>query len=71
MERETEIYEDFVLKIKKEELCPDYIIRHLTIINVSQPSFFLSLFFFSSYYFALKKPWRLNLSLAVHKWAGT
>ncbi|XP_042564795.1 receptor-type tyrosine-protein phosphatase C isoform X2 [Clupea harengus] len=38
MERETEIYEDFVLKIKKEELCPDYIIRHLTIINLKDKS---------------------------------
>ncbi|XP_063056903.1 receptor-type tyrosine-protein phosphatase C isoform X2 [Engraulis encrasicolus] len=33
MDRETEIYGDFVLKIKKEDTCPDYIIRHLTIIN--------------------------------------
>ncbi|XP_062411634.1 receptor-type tyrosine-protein phosphatase C [Sardina pilchardus] len=33
MDRETEIFGDFVLKIKKEDLCPDYIIRHLTIIN--------------------------------------
>ncbi|XP_076135016.1 receptor-type tyrosine-protein phosphatase C isoform X3 [Alosa pseudoharengus] len=33
MDRETEIFGDYVLKIKKEDLCPDYIIRHLTIIN--------------------------------------
>ncbi|KAL2090380.1 hypothetical protein ACEWY4_015068 [Coilia grayii] len=33
VERETEIFGDFVLKIKKEDTCPDYIIRHLTIIN--------------------------------------
>ncbi|XP_053490596.1 receptor-type tyrosine-protein phosphatase C isoform X43 [Ictalurus furcatus] len=33
MERETEIFEDLVVKIKGEENCPDYIIRHLTLMN--------------------------------------
>nr|XP_055073127.1 receptor-type tyrosine-protein phosphatase C [Misgurnus anguillicaudatus] len=33
LERETEIYEDFVVKIKSEEHCPDYIIRHLLVTN--------------------------------------
>ncbi|TSW35257.1 Receptor-type tyrosine-protein phosphatase C [Bagarius yarrelli] len=33
LERETEIYNDMVVKIKGEEKCPDYIIRHLTLIN--------------------------------------
>uniref|UniRef100_A0A4W4F3P1 protein-tyrosine-phosphatase n=1 Tax=Electrophorus electricus TaxID=8005 RepID=A0A4W4F3P1_ELEEL len=28
VERETEIFDDFVVKIKHEENCPDYIIRH-------------------------------------------
>lgn len=35
MDRETEIFEDLVVKIKGEENCPDYIIRHLTMMNVS------------------------------------
>ncbi|XP_066504490.1 receptor-type tyrosine-protein phosphatase C isoform X3 [Hoplias malabaricus] len=33
VERETEIYDDFVVKIKGEENCPDYIIRRLTLMN--------------------------------------
>ncbi|XP_076880405.1 receptor-type tyrosine-protein phosphatase C isoform X35 [Brachyhypopomus gauderio] len=33
MERETEIFEDFVVKIKLEEKCPDYIIRQLSLMN--------------------------------------
>ncbi|XP_056615791.1 receptor-type tyrosine-protein phosphatase C-like [Triplophysa dalaica] len=33
LERETEIYEDFVVKIRSEEHCPDYIIRHLLLSN--------------------------------------
>ncbi|KAB5559426.1 hypothetical protein PHYPO_G00028890 [Pangasianodon hypophthalmus] len=33
MERETEIFDDLVVKIKGEENCPDYIIRHLTLMN--------------------------------------
>ncbi|KAG9351145.1 hypothetical protein JZ751_025035 [Albula glossodonta] len=33
MDRETEIYDDFVVKITGEDHCPDYIIRRLTIIN--------------------------------------
>ncbi|KAM9461423.1 LOW QUALITY PROTEIN: receptor-type tyrosine-protein phosphatase C-like [Clarias gariepinus] len=32
LERET-IFEDLVVKIKGEETCPDYIIRHLTLMN--------------------------------------
>ncbi|KAG7487604.1 hypothetical protein MATL_G00025170 [Megalops atlanticus] len=38
MERETEIYEDFVVKISKEDHCPDYIIRRLTVINKREKS---------------------------------
>lgn len=34
LDRETEIYEDFVVKIRSEEHCPDYIIRHLLLSNV-------------------------------------
>ncbi|KAL7866748.1 hypothetical protein AOLI_G00145620 [Acnodon oligacanthus] len=33
VERETEIFDDFVVKIKGEENCPDYIIRHLSVMN--------------------------------------
>ncbi|KAI1891504.1 hypothetical protein AGOR_G00144490 [Albula goreensis] len=33
MDRETEIFDDFVVKITGEDHCPDYIIRRLTIIN--------------------------------------
>lgn len=36
LERETEIFGDLVVKIKGEEKCPDYIIRHLTLMNVSK-----------------------------------
>ncbi|XP_037400953.1 receptor-type tyrosine-protein phosphatase C isoform X8 [Pygocentrus nattereri] len=32
-ERETEIFDDFVVKIKGEENCPDYIIRRLSVMN--------------------------------------
>ncbi|XP_030640186.1 receptor-type tyrosine-protein phosphatase C [Chanos chanos] len=38
MDRETEIFDDFVVKIKKEDSCPDYIIRHLTITNRKEKS---------------------------------
>ncbi|XP_035271535.1 receptor-type tyrosine-protein phosphatase C isoform X6 [Anguilla anguilla] len=38
MDRETEIYEDFVVKINGEDCCPDYIIRHLTIMNKKEKS---------------------------------
>ncbi|KAL6468659.1 hypothetical protein MHYP_G00221830 [Metynnis hypsauchen] len=33
MERETEIFDDYVVKIKGEENCPDYIIRRLSVMN--------------------------------------
>ncbi|KAI4877099.1 hypothetical protein NFI96_026452, partial [Prochilodus magdalenae] len=33
MERETEIFDDFVVKIKGEVNCPDYIIRRLSMMN--------------------------------------
>uniref|UniRef100_A0A671PKR4 Receptor-type tyrosine-protein phosphatase C n=1 Tax=Sinocyclocheilus anshuiensis TaxID=1608454 RepID=A0A671PKR4_9TELE len=33
LDRETEIFEDFVVKIRSEEHCPDYIIRHLILTN--------------------------------------
>ncbi|KAI4894194.1 hypothetical protein NFI96_025616 [Prochilodus magdalenae] len=33
VERETEIFEDFVVKIKGEENCPDYIVRRLSLMN--------------------------------------
>ncbi|XP_060797764.1 receptor-type tyrosine-protein phosphatase C isoform X4 [Neoarius graeffei] len=33
LERETEIFDDLVVKIKGEEKCPNYIIRHLTLMN--------------------------------------
>ncbi|XP_035379101.1 receptor-type tyrosine-protein phosphatase C isoform X6 [Electrophorus electricus] len=33
VERETEIFDDFVVKIKHEENCPDYIIRQLSLMN--------------------------------------
>ncbi|XP_069377837.1 receptor-type tyrosine-protein phosphatase C isoform X2 [Paralichthys olivaceus] len=32
-ERETEIFEEFILKLNSEEHCPDYTIRHLIITN--------------------------------------
>ncbi|XP_047666048.1 receptor-type tyrosine-protein phosphatase C isoform X12 [Tachysurus fulvidraco] len=38
MERETEIFDDLVVKIKGEEKCPDYIIRHLTLMNRKEKS---------------------------------
>ncbi|RXN34998.1 receptor-type tyrosine- phosphatase C-like protein [Labeo rohita] len=33
LERETEIFDDFVVKIRSEQHCPDYIIRHLVLTN--------------------------------------
>ncbi|XP_067272158.1 receptor-type tyrosine-protein phosphatase C isoform X3 [Pseudorasbora parva] len=33
LDRETEIFEDFVVKIRSEEHCPDYIIRYLVLAN--------------------------------------
>ncbi|XP_051980081.1 receptor-type tyrosine-protein phosphatase C-like isoform X6 [Xyrauchen texanus] len=33
LDRETEIFEDFVVKIRSEDHCPDYIIRHLVVTN--------------------------------------
>ncbi|XP_058256323.1 receptor-type tyrosine-protein phosphatase C isoform X11 [Hemibagrus wyckioides] len=38
LERETEIFDDLVVKIKGEEKCPDYIIRHLTLMNRKEKS---------------------------------
>ncbi|KAJ8376178.1 hypothetical protein SKAU_G00067580 [Synaphobranchus kaupii] len=38
MERETEIFKDFVVKISGEDCCPDYIIRRLTIMNKKEKS---------------------------------
>ncbi len=35
LDRETEIFDDFVVKIRSEQHCPDYIIRHLILNNVS------------------------------------
>ncbi|XP_029001392.1 receptor-type tyrosine-protein phosphatase C isoform X2 [Betta splendens] len=32
-ERETEIYEEFIVKLSAEDHCPDYIIRHLSLTN--------------------------------------
>uniref|UniRef100_A0A7N6C2F5 Receptor-type tyrosine-protein phosphatase C n=1 Tax=Anabas testudineus TaxID=64144 RepID=A0A7N6C2F5_ANATE len=32
-ERETEIYEEFIVKLGSEDHCPDYIIRHLSLTN--------------------------------------
>lgn len=32
-ERETEIFEEFIVKLNSEDHCPDYTIRHLTLIN--------------------------------------
>lgn len=45
LERETEIFDDLVVKIKGEEKCPNYIIRHLTLMNVSK----FQLFIYSSF----------------------
>ncbi|XP_062868846.1 receptor-type tyrosine-protein phosphatase C [Trichomycterus rosablanca] len=36
--REAEIFDDMVVKIKREENCPNYIIRHLTLINRKEKS---------------------------------
>ncbi|XP_058615802.1 receptor-type tyrosine-protein phosphatase C isoform X6 [Onychostoma macrolepis] len=33
LDRETEIFDDFVVKIRSEQHCPDYIIRHLMLTN--------------------------------------
>ncbi|XP_059425930.1 receptor-type tyrosine-protein phosphatase C-like [Carassius carassius] len=33
LDRETEIFDDFVVKIRSEQHCPDYIIRHLILAN--------------------------------------
>ncbi|KAK7126948.1 hypothetical protein R3I94_018204 [Phoxinus phoxinus] len=33
LDRETEIFEDFVVKIRAEEHCPDYIVRYLVLAN--------------------------------------
>ncbi|KAF5894696.1 receptor-type tyrosine-protein phosphatase C isoform X4, partial [Clarias magur] len=38
LDRETEIFDDLVVKIKGEETCPDYIIRHLTLMNRKEKS---------------------------------
>uniref|UniRef100_A0A8C9UZ72 protein-tyrosine-phosphatase n=1 Tax=Scleropages formosus TaxID=113540 RepID=A0A8C9UZ72_SCLFO len=38
MDRETEIFEDFVVKISTEDHFPDYVIRHLTITNKREKS---------------------------------
>ncbi|KAF7703629.1 hypothetical protein HF521_022636 [Silurus meridionalis] len=38
LERETEIFDDLVVKIKGEENCPNYIIRHLTMMNRREKS---------------------------------
>uniref|UniRef100_A0A8C6P141 Receptor-type tyrosine-protein phosphatase C n=1 Tax=Nothobranchius furzeri TaxID=105023 RepID=A0A8C6P141_NOTFU len=32
-ERETEIFEEFIVKLTSEDLCPDYIIRRLSLVN--------------------------------------
>uniref|UniRef100_A0A8C3AYW8 Receptor-type tyrosine-protein phosphatase C n=1 Tax=Cyclopterus lumpus TaxID=8103 RepID=A0A8C3AYW8_CYCLU len=34
-ERETEIFEEFIVKLNSEDHCPDYTIRHLSLTNVS------------------------------------
>uniref|UniRef100_A0A673LWF1 protein-tyrosine-phosphatase n=1 Tax=Sinocyclocheilus rhinocerous TaxID=307959 RepID=A0A673LWF1_9TELE len=36
LDRETEIFDDFVVKIRSEQHCPDYTIRHLILNNVSK-----------------------------------
>ncbi|XP_026053962.1 receptor-type tyrosine-protein phosphatase C-like isoform X2 [Carassius auratus] len=33
LDRETEIFDDFVVKIRSEQHCPDYIVRHLILAN--------------------------------------
>lgn len=40
-EREAEIYEEFVVKLNSEDHCPDYIIRSLSLTNVSPHQRFL------------------------------
>ncbi|KAG7514880.1 receptor-type tyrosine-protein phosphatase C isoform X1 [Solea senegalensis] len=37
-QRETEIYNEFVVKLNSEEHCPDYTIRHLCLINKREKS---------------------------------
>lgn len=34
-DRETEIFEEFIVKLSSEDHCPDYIVRHLSVTNVS------------------------------------
>lgn len=34
-DRETEIFEEFIVKLNSEDFCPDYTIRHLSLTNVS------------------------------------
>lgn len=34
-DRETEIFDEFIVKLSSEDQCPDYTIRHLSISNVS------------------------------------
>uniref|UniRef100_A0A8C1ZU98 Receptor-type tyrosine-protein phosphatase C n=1 Tax=Cyprinus carpio TaxID=7962 RepID=A0A8C1ZU98_CYPCA len=38
VDRETEIFDDFVVKIRSEQHCPDYIIRHLILNNREKAS---------------------------------
>lgn len=39
-DRDTEIFEEFIVKLTSEDHYPDYIIRHLRLTNVSHsPSF--------------------------------
>lgn len=35
LDRETEIFDEFIVKLSSEDHCPDYTIRHLSITNVS------------------------------------
>lgn len=34
-ERDTEIFEEFIVKLNSEDQCPDYTIRRLSLTNVS------------------------------------
>ena len=34
-EQEAEIFDEFVVKLNGEDLCPDYVIRRLSLTNVS------------------------------------
>lgn len=34
--RETELFQEFIVKLSSEDHCPDYTIRHLSVTNVSQ-----------------------------------